>query len=227
MKLRDITANDIYRGNGPQLIVCILIDASYSMNDPFSDVNIKESKIKVVNDGISAFIESGKKDIYARDALDVCLISYGGDKAEVLQEFTNVQNVKYKGIHPNGKTPLKSAVEFALEKIAQRKEYWSSSGTSTFHPWLIILSDGKSDENIDETAARVQRLYRDHKLKGKCVAIGKDSDTKDLKKLAPEGRIEEMDAMEITSFFSMLSRSAARLSMSSPDADDYGIEIRV
>ncbi|MCR5229986.1 MAG: VWA domain-containing protein [Solobacterium sp.] len=227
MKLRDITANDIYRGNGPQLIVCILIDASYSMIDPFSDENTRESKIKVVNDGISAFIESGKKDIYARDALDVCLISYGGEKAEVIQEFTNVQNIEFKGIRPNGKTPLKSAVEFALDKIAQRREYWSSSGTSTFHPWLIILSDGKSDEDITETAARLQKLYAEHRLKGKCVAIGRDSDTADLKKLAPNGKIEEMDSMEITSFFSMLSKSAASLSMSTPDADDYGAEIRV
>ncbi|MBR2670257.1 MAG: VWA domain-containing protein [Solobacterium sp.] len=218
-QLMNILESDIVSTNAPQLMVCILIDASYSMMD--------NRKIDMVNDGIRAFLRSGREDIYARDSLDVCFITFGDHGAEVIQDFANVQKVKFADIVPSGGTPLKTAVEFAVKKISDRREFWREIGISVFHPWLIIISDGKSDEDITEPAMVIQQMYRDHKLKGKCIGVGDGSETEDLKRLAPNGVVETMNAMEITNFFTMLSRSAAAMSMSAPDAEDdsYGIKI--
>lgn len=217
--LKSILEKDIVSTNAPQLMICILIDASYSM--------MEDGRMKMVNDGIRAFLKSGREDIYARDSLDVCFITFGGDGPEIIQRFSNVQKAEFNDIVPHGGTPLKTAVEFAVNEIGMRRSFWRNVGVSVYHPWLIILSDGKSDEDVSGPAKVIQKMYRDHKLKGKCIGVGDGSETEDLKKLAPEGHVETMKALEITNFFSMLSRSAATMSLSAPDAEDDSYEIRI
>lgn len=217
--LKSILEKDIVSMKAPQLMICILIDASYSM--------MEDGRMQMVNDGIKAFLKSGREDIYARDSLDVCFIEFGGDGPEIIQSFTNVQKASFKDIVPHGGTPLKTAVEFAINEINMRRDFWRNVGVSVYHPWFIILSDGKSDEDVSAPARVIQNMYKEHRLKGKCIGVGDGSETEDLKKLAPMGRVETMKSLEITNFFSMLSRSAASMSMSAPDAEDDEYEIHI
>lgn len=216
-KFSEISKVDLPSVNTRKLMICILIDSSYSM--------IFDNKINMVNDGIRSFIKSGNDDVFARDALDVCLITFNGNGVNVIQDFESVRKIQFSDIIPTGDTPLKSAAIKAIDKIVSRKKYWSNVGASTYRPWLIIISDGKSNEDVTEPARKIQKMYRDHQLKGKCIAVGNGVDIDDLKKFAPNGKIEKMSSIEITNYFSLLSMSAAALSMSAPDTEDDSYEI--
>lgn len=202
-----------------QLMICILVDASYSMN--------MNDRIGAVNRGIKEFIARGREDILARDSMDVCIIAFGGNGAEVKNEFTNVTSLKYENIVPHGGTPLADALDFALEKIDARYKYWQAAGNPLYHPWLIVLSDGRSDQDISKQAERIQSMYRAHKLKGCCIAVGEGTDQEDLKKIAPNDKVDTFDSFELFTFFNMLSRSAVALSASSPDLDTSDASIKV
>lgn len=215
--LQSIFESDMANNLSPQLMICLLVDASYSM--------IENHKIDIVNEGIRSFLNEGKKDVIARDALDICIIAFGGDEARTIQDFTNVQNVKFNGIRPEGGTPLDKALRFAVRKIEDRREEWMQRGNDLYHPWLIVISDGKSDDDISGIAAVIQRMYREHKLKGKCIGVGDGTEVSDLEKIAPNHKVSHMDALELKDYFSMLSKSANRLSTSSPDEDSIDLEL--
>ena len=217
IRLKSIFENDMASNLSPQLMICLLVDASYSM--------IENHRIDIVNQGIRSFLNEGKNDLIARDALDICIIAFGGDSPKTIQDFTNVQNIHFKDIVPEGGTPLEKALRFAVQKIQDRREEWIQRGNDLYHPWLIVISDGKSDDDISGIAAIIQRMYREHKLKGKCIGVGDGSEVSDLEKVAPNHKVSRMDALELKDYFSMLSKSANRLSTSSPDEDSFDLEL--
>ena len=217
VNLQSIFASDMANNLSPQLMICLLVDASYSM--------VENHKMDIVNQGIHSFLKEGRNDLIARDALDVCIIAFGGDQARVVQDFTNVQNVHFENIVPEGGTPLEKALRFAVQKIQGRREEWIQRGNDLYHPWLIVISDGKSDDDISGIASTIQRMYKEHKLKGKCIGVGDGSEVSDLEKIAPNHKVSRMDALELKDYFSMLSKSANQLSTCSPDEDSLDLEI--
>lgn len=216
INLQEITDGDIAPGNAPQLMICLVVDTSYSMR--------MEQRIDKVNRGIKSFIKNAKSDPIAVDSLDLGIISFGGEKPKMVQEFTNVSRVVFEDLVPNGGTPMCEAIRLALEKIKARRSQLQRQGVSLYHPWLIILSDGKADDNskeeIDTLASKVQKMYSEHSLKGKCIFLGDSGEENDLRKFSPNHQIEKMSAMDIDDFFSQLSQSAASASISSPSEED-------
>lgn len=213
--LRQLTAENVAKGNASQLMICIVIDTSYSM--------LQENRINIVNEGIKHFIESAKESRLAVDSLDLCLISCGGTDATIVQEFKNVAYITPPTFKADGGTPLAQAVDKALERINLRRTQWINNGIGIYKPWLIIMSDGQSDntpEQLESTARKLQRQYSERKLKGMCIAVGNEKDFSDLKKFSPDGEIKKMNSLEINDFFDKLSMSVAAISESSPDDQD-------
>lgn len=218
--LQDLRESDIISTSTPQLMVCFLIDNSYSM--------LENQRMKMVNEGLKAFIDAAKSNPITRDGIEVCSITFGGLRPVVRTDFTNVSGISFRPIEAEGGTFLQKAIDLALEKISQREAFYSAAGAAYYHPWLIIMSDGKSEDNVDLQIRKLHELYDAHKLKAKCIGLGgKEEDFEELKKLSPNGEIQHMAdfSMDIPHFFAMLSESATHMSMSSPDAEDDDADI--
>lgn len=214
--LLKITEGDIVKGNAPQLMICLVVDVSYSM--------IKDDRIGEVNKGIRKFITKAKSDPLIKDSLDLAIISFGQEKPTIVQEFKNVNYVEYKDMKADGGTPMCEAIELALDLIKKRKIQLENQGVSLYKPWLIIMSDGEAKENLLEDKIRlskiVQDLYKKHTIKGKCIYVGDKGEENDLKRFSPNNQIEKMNAMDIEKFFNSLSMSVAKASIASPSEED-------
>ena len=201
-----------------KMIVCVCVDASESM--------IQNNRIGMVNQGIRKLIENCRKNSYSADAIDLCVITFGGEGAEVIQDFASVRNMTFKDIKAHGNTPLASAVKVALDKIRKRVDQYTQSGITSYKPWLIIMSDGKCDirekQKLITVSDEVCNSVINREINVKCIDMGDGRET--LQLFVPNDTIGTIDSMGITSFFELLSKSVVTISSSVPgEYDDIDI----
>lgn len=204
---------DLLNNSSDRVVICICIDSSFSM--------VKDNRIKHVNNGVKKFISNCLDDIYARDAIDLCLIQIGGSKPEIIQPFDNIKNVKFKDIDPNGGTPMGAAVSLALDEIENRLDQLDMFGRTHYKPWLIIMSDGDAKDDVSSASRRTKEMLINRMIKVKCIDMSDGKEKSSLKEFTLDGDVGTISSFEIEDFFSMLSRSAAGLSKSIPGEDEF------
>lgn len=202
--------DDINNTLADQLLICICADASYSMHG---------NRINHVNSSIRRFIKQVQSNIYACDTVDLCIVSFSGKGVVVENPFSNVKKIEFHDLTVSGGTPLGKAVEKCLELLSEEKEKWSNVGVQMYRPWLIIMSDNKSDDNTFSAASKVQKLIHNRKLKTACLNLGDENESGDLMKFSMDGTVKSYDSLDIDYFFDALSRSATGLSSTAPDED--------
>lgn len=197
----------------PRLPVCILVDTSYSM--------IEDGKITTILEGIESFIREIDSNPTARDSVELAIVSYSGKGATLVQYFDNVVNINFVEVKellkPIGNTPMAKGLDLAIDVLNRRKNELSSSGTAIFKPWLIIMGDGNSDENIDKQVSTIQNMYRRQEIKAKCIGVGEGCEDSDLQRVSPNGKVEKMNNLQIRDFCSWLSVKASSYTLSTPD----------
>lgn len=211
----NISEDDFAEMATEKLVVCIVIDSSFSMR--------LYGNIDHVNDGIQSLIASAKNNLYARDMLDIEIITYGG-KAKVYSKFQIVKNLQFNNVSANGKTDMGAAIDLALSEIKNEQDYWNNAGVGGYKPWLIVIGDGNATTDISESARKVRSLITTKKIKYKFIGVG-DGDFKSLKLLSPNGQISSMNGLEITEFFNNLSTTVASTSLSTPEAESEQMEL--
>lgn len=211
----NISEDDFAEMATEKLVVCIVIDSSFSM--------IKSNNIGHTNNGIHSLIDSAKNNLYARDMLDIEIITYGG-KAKVYSKFKIVKDLQFNNIVADGKTDLGSAIDLALSEIKTEQDYWNNAGIGGYKPWLIIIGDGNATTDIAESARKVRSLIAEKKIKYKFIGVG-SGNFKSLKQLSPNGKISSMNGLEITEFFNNLSTTVASTSLSTPEAESDQMEL--
>lgn len=206
--------NEQYRQNAaPRLPVCFCIDSSYSMiNNGMSDIN----------NGMVNFIKETQKDIYAVDSVELCIVSFGGNGIKIECEFSPLKDIEYEPLIPQGTTPLGDAIKFALEKIDSKLEAYELYGLENYRPWLIIISDGKADDNSYKSVAKIIR-ERQEKNQLKVLAIALGNEETSLSEFTLDSKIYRLDVLKSTKikkFFSWLSKSMSVQSKSAAFEDE-------
>ena len=213
-----LKAEDFANNTATRISVCIVIDTSYSM--------IGE-KLNAVNEGISRFIKECMANPFARNAVDLNIIACGNSEPEEVQPFANVKDVKFIPLKAGINTPLGASVELALDNITAQRRRYGEYGISSYKPWLIIMSDGRSTDNVDEAAAEVKELVGSNRLRVCCINMNTSdkASAEDLIKFSPDGEAGTIDAMTIKDFFSDLSRSATEVSTQAGFINDDNFEL--
>lgn len=201
-----IDANADFRTNKQMRVpICLCIDVSESMR--------LNRRIDMVNEGVEKFIRESRENIYASGAVDIAIVTFGGQQARVHMPFTIAREIKdFTPLTTHGGTPLGEAVQLALTEIKNRKNAYEDHTILSFKPWLVIMSDGLSDDDVTDAAYTVRRELAARKIKLMCVDMSGSNESGDLKKFTLDGKVETISALEIGNFFDMLSRSAAGLS---------------
>lgn len=208
-----VKMEDFIDNTANRVPICIVVDNSFSM--------VEENRIQNVNKGIQAFIKNSADDEYAVDSLDLCIISFDGDDATVVHPFTNVAKLRMKFVplEAKGQTPLGKAVKLALKEIDNVMKNYIAQGVTVFKPWLVIMSDGESTDDIKAISWEVKKRLRERKMKIKCIDMGDGSGKGDLNKFTIDGVVDTITSLQIEDFFMLLSRSAVALSTSIPGED--------
>lgn len=187
--------------------VCLCIDTSYSMGE--------HQKILDVNNGIRRMLSDMRKSIYSRDSVELCMISFGGEDIEVVCDFTDVSKINFKDFSFKGSTPLGKAVKYAAEYITKRVDLYRKAGVQYYRPWLIIISDGKADdeEECRQSASKIREMCRNRQLNVICGSFG--NDYRSLTDFANKNNIIDIEKISVVDFFSYLSKSVEKMNQSS------------
>lgn len=145
-----------YSGNPNQRTPCVLIlDASGSMNTSGSK---GKTRIAELNEGIQTLEQALKSDDAAISRVQLGIVTVGGpsNSADVLMDWTDVENFEAFPLVADGATPLGIGVRLGLEMIEQIKKDLRSNGINYTRPWMMIITDGEPTDSSADWAAAAQ-----------------------------------------------------------------------
>jgi len=206
-----IENKDLNTNSANRVPICIVVDTSFSMNE--------NDRIGEVSKGLASFIRDGIDNEYAVDSIELCIIAFEDNNAVVIQPFANLRNVSFKPLKASGQTPLGKGVSLALEEIDEILRKYTNAGIMPYKPRLVIMSDGAVNDDISKVSREVRNRISNRSLKVSCIDMGNGGKT-DLDKFTIDGSSESISSFDMKNFFSMLSRSCAALSLSSPGEDN-------
>lgn len=189
-----------------QALFCFCLDTSLSMMG---------KKIKTINECMKKFIKDNSEDVFNSNITNICIVAFGGIEPKVIQEFDNIKNITFKKLEPNGGTHMAAGIELAIKKILDERKKWEERGVTFYKPLLIIMSDGKSDDNLNAMSKREKMLIEDGKLNVSCIGFDIENDAeakKDLQQVCPNKKIETADSFNMENYFQRLSRSVSNTS---------------
>ena len=164
----------------PRLCVGILADTSQSISPWINELNA----------ALRQWYEAMRADMHCRQCADVCLITFGG-RAQMLSPYTSMMDVDVETIPSltaQGDTPLGAAIHLALDAVRERHRQLADSGLPLFTPWLIVLTDGQPNGELESAVKRLKAAGDAKRILLFPIAIGPDADFQFLEQIAQPGR---------------------------------------
>lgn len=180
---------------GVRIPICFCIDTSLSMNALVDDADSQVLGKTVTVDGqtydlvtggrsIKDIINERLKDFYSElvkeshlPGIEIAIVTFD-DVARVSQQFSSVtRTTKVPVIAALGQeTCLSDGLALAMEQVRLRKAHYDQQEVSRRQPWLIIMTDGKTQEvdgEIDQIVGSIVQDTKDLKLN---LIVGSISD---------------------------------------------------
>ncbi|MBD3158322.1 MAG: VWA domain-containing protein [Candidatus Lokiarchaeota archaeon] len=169
--------------------------------------------------GVRLFLEELKADEFARQSVEICIVTFSSDVQQVV-EFGSIDKVEPPDFLVGGWTHMGAGVDLALDLLIERKKLYSQAGISYHQPWMVLMSDGKPQnepESVTQKAAkRTRELINDKKLVIFPIGVGPDADYEALSQFSPKKEPLKLQGLKFREFFEWLSESTARQSRSLP-----------
>lgn len=208
--------NNYIKKEGRALPVFILLDVSGSMSG---------EKIETVNVALKEMINSFKKIENPKGIIELCLLTFGGNKVEVIKPLSKITDQDSYTLSASGSTPM----GMAFEKVAEMIEDKNIVSSRAYTPTIVLISDGnptdynasgKSIEEIMtwESLNKVHSGTRSSKAIKLAMGIGSDVDINILKAFINNNEIPVISAKDnntISKFFEWVTMSVSVRSISS------------
>lgn len=206
-----------YSGNPNQRTPCVLIlDASGSMNTSGSK---GKTRIAELNEGIATLEQALKSDDAAISRVQLSIVTVGGpsNSAEVLMDWTDVENFSSFPLTADGTTPLGAGVRLGLQMIDQIKQDLRNNGINYTRPWMMIITDGDPTDSTSDWATAVQECRAaEAAKKAEVFTIGVDgANLATLSQLSARPPVM-LDGLKFKELFLWLSSSLSAASRSRP-----------
>lgn len=233
-----VNLSDLENNPTPRVPVCLCLDTSGSMGRIvrgetkntgrriFKDGqwwNVVDGGISAIddlNEGINKFFEAIRTDEVAVYSAEICVITFGGQRAQMISQFATVdqQNTDFSLV-ADGDTYMGEAVNMALDELEKRKQAYKDKGIDYFQPWLVLMTDGTPNGSKDElntAIARVQKMVDERKLTVFPLGVGPEADMATLGKFSPKRSPLKIKETKYKEFFEWLSQSVVTTSQSMP-----------
>lgn len=197
--------------SGIKLPVCLILDTSGSMSDTLYSKRGRVAKIDELNKNIDMLFDTIINDNNAKMMCDICLISCGGEIPQVINGYSNIENIHFQHVTARGRTPLGQSVNLALSLLIKRRQYYRDSNIEHYKPILMIMSDGMPTEDeyvYLDAAKRCSDMVINEGLKVLPIAIGDGANLGVLNLFSPKVQAKAIADMDVfRKLFEMLSRS--------------------
>lgn len=193
----------------PRCPVVLVLDCSHSMTQQTVD----GPPLQVLNDALDTLVEELQKDPLAKRRVEISFVIYGTSVLPASQ-FSTVENIELPELEPLGQTSTGQALNEALDALKRRKETYRKNGIDFFRPWIMLLTDGESTDDVSEAR---KRLDEEEARKGVAFfPIGiKNANMEKLAELSPRTPLK-LDGLKFNELFQWLSASQAAVSASNP-----------
>lgn len=194
----------------PHVATVLLLDTSGSMAG---------EKIAALNDGLRSFKDEVLEDDLARKRVDLAVVTFGSG-AEVLSNFSSIQDFEVPTLTAGGSTPMGQAIKKGVELLEVRKQQYKAQGTDYYRPWLFLITDGAPTDIQPGTAVwdEVVRLVHDGEASKRFMffaVVVEPGDAELLGQIAPPNRPpEKLVGTKFRELFRWLSKSQAKVSAS-------------
>ena len=192
----------------PRCACVLLLDTSTSM---------RGSPIRALNEGIRAFKEELENDSLASLRVETAIVSFD-TSVQLVQDFATVDALATPELDASGVTSAASAVNFAIDKVEQRKQSYRDAGISYYRPWIVLVTDGASTDDRQEVDAASERVRQAEEAKQLAFfSVGVEgADMEELNRIGSRGAMP-LEGLAFREFFVWLSSSMTRVSSSRVD----------
>ena len=188
----------------PRCACVIVADVSGSMSGiPISELNagLQQLKSKLIEDPLACL------------RVELALVAFN-DKITIESDFCSPENFNPPTLNASGGTHLGAAVLKGLEMVNSRTAEYRAAGLSYYRPWLMILTDGNSGDDISEAARLVKEAESKKRLAFFGVGVlGADMDQLTSLSLRPPLSLE---GIKFTELFEWLSVNLSSVAVSRP-----------
>ncbi len=197
-------------GGGTKLPICLILDTSGSMAGTEQSGRGAVVKIDEVNRNMINLLETIRNDANARLITDICIIQCGGNAPTVVCGYTSVDKLRFLPLKANGRTPLGTSVDLALDLLQKRRQYYRDNSVEHYKPIMLIMSDGMPTDEYVDPARRCCDFVVNEGLKVLPIGIGGDAKLDILKQFSPVNPAVIIHDMDVFSeMFQLLSRSTS------------------
>lgn len=228
---------DLVNNPSTRVPICLCLDLSGSMDEvqggnykntgrrqiiDGKEYNIVDgdciTKLSELQKGINMFFEAIKDDEMAIDSAEIAIVGFNNTATKLL-DFDHVEKQNIPDLCASGQTAMGEGVNLALKLLEDRKQLYKDNGIQYWQPWLVIMTDGDnngSKDALNSAAHRISELTSAGKLVVFAIAIGKEANMETLTKLSPKRKPLRLEGLKFKEFFSWLSKSVSRTSVSQP-----------
>lgn len=210
LNIEMLRQSQLTQNRSRRFLVCICVDASASMSI--------DGRMETVNSELRKFLKKEDGDTYVRDALELCLVTFGSG-AEVKLRFGPLEEAVRTDltIQPTESlSSLGAGVRTALEQLDDRMNTLDGAKIACYRPLLVLISDGGATDKrlCREQSEKVRSRIEKGELDVTCLSFGgRDEDA--LRQFTLDGKVELVDCLRVMKFFDKLSRSLSQESRQS------------
>ena len=189
----------------PRCACVLLLDTSGSMHGP---------PIQALNDGIKAFKAELENDSLASLRVETAIVSFDSS-VRLVQDFATVEALATPDLDASGATSTATAVNFAIDRVEERKQSYRDAGIQYYRPWIVLITDGASTDGrqqMDAASDRVRQAEDAKQLAFFSVGV-EGANMNELNRVGTRGAMS-LDGLAFREFFVWLSSSMTRVSSS-------------
>jgi uncharacterized protein YegL len=190
----------------PRCPCVLLLDTSGSM---------RGDAINALNEGLKSFKDELAQDSLASRRVEVAIVTFGGD-VKVVQEFITVDEFTAPTLEASGLTPMGTAIQKALDLLAERKALYKTNGVAYYRPWVFLITDGSPEGEAQEAIAHATQRIKDDEAAKRVAffSVGvQNADMKTLTELSPRPPLK-LQGLHFVELFVWLSRSTQQVANS-------------
>lgn len=190
---------ELFSNPTTRLPICIVLDSSILMSI--------DRKILEINESIKNWIKQASEDEYAKDAIELCIVTHNRTEGVVNMPFTPILKANYNAIEADGAPRIEKAIMLGVEKIAERTSYYAENGVNYHNVRMIIISSGKiiSTSIIENVYKKIKNSSIGDTIRIDIYCTDNNYD-KILGVLSEKG-IKDFKDMKVNDFFDFVSRS--------------------
>ena len=214
-----LQTEDLIENPTPRVPITLCLDTSYSMSG---------KPISELREGAALFYKSVFDDEIARYSAEISIVTFGNGGVQRVADFGPVERIPKMPLVAGGNTPMGKAVCDALDILEKRKQEYQTTGVDYYQPWLVLMTDGKPTDDVNEAIKRVVSMVNQKKLTVFPIGIGAAADMETLGQFSPTRSPLRLQGLKFREFFEWLSASVQRVSASTPgeevQLDEDGIK---